>query len=124
MDKVSAFLLILISAYIAYNIYKLLNKKHSAESFELEGKTLVFVYADWCGHCTRFKPDWEKITILCDKANIKHKALNVDDESSADFIDKYEVTSFPTLIVLKDDQHKKFDGDRSINTILEFAENF
>lgn len=23
---------------------------------------LVFVYADWCGHCQRFKPDWKKVS--------------------------------------------------------------
>lgn len=22
---------------------------------------LVFVYADWCGHCQHFKPDWKKV---------------------------------------------------------------
>ena len=23
---------------------------------------LVFVYADWCGHCQQFKPDWKKVS--------------------------------------------------------------
>lgn len=107
-------LFIVYKAYINYN---------RTEKFS-EEKKIIFVYADWCGHCTRFKPEWSKVEQECKSRNITTTALNVDDEQNGEFINKYEINSFPTLIVFKGNQFKKYEGDRTTDQIVNFVENF
>ena len=108
------FVFIVYKAYINYS---------TTEKFS-EEKKIVFVYADWCGHCTRFKPEWSKVEQECKSRNITTTALNVDDEQNSEFISKYEVNSFPTLLVFKGSQFTKYEGDRTSDQIVNFVEKF
>ena len=47
-------------------MYYYLNLKKSSsvvDHFDNSGKkgTLILFYADWCGHCSTFKPIWNKL---------------------------------------------------------------
>lgn len=55
-------------------------------------------YADWCGPCQMMKPTIEEF----EKAHpeVKVKSINIDKEE--ELAEKYEVSSIPCLVVLKD----------------------
>lgn len=110
----------LVVLFIAYKVYVNYSR---TEKFS-EEKKIVFVYADWCGHCTRFKPEWSKVEQECKGRNITTTALNVDDAQNSEFINKYEVNSFPTLLVFKGSQFQKYEGDRTTDQIVDFVEKF
>jgi len=113
----------LISVFVVFNLYKMQNK--SAEKFSEDVKKVFFIYADWCGHCTRFKPEWDKFKEESAKNNVKAFALNVDDESNTAFIEMNKVSSFPTIIVSKGSGEKvKYEGERTAEDLMKFIKAF
>lgn len=72
-----------------------LNDNDSHNALIASGKRVVIdYYADWCGPCVRFKPDYEAMP--ADFDNIVFAAVNYD-KNSASFGEK-GVRSLPTLI--------------------------
>lgn len=55
-------------------------------------------YADWCGPCQMMKPTMEEF----EKAHseIKVTAINIDEQE--ELAEKYEVSTIPCIVVLKD----------------------
>lgn len=55
-------------------------------------------YADWCGPCQMMKPTMREF----EKAHpeIKVTAVNIDEQE--ELAEKYEVSSIPCIVVLKD----------------------
>lgn len=76
---------------------------------------IVFIYANWCHHCTKFKPTYSQI------ANVYSSLMGfyiVDSEnpSSKDIVNKY-VNSYPTILIF--DKNLKlissYKGNRSLH---------
>ena len=55
-------------------------------------------YADWCGPCQMMKPTMDEF----EKAHseIKVTAINIDEQE--ELAEKYEVSTIPCIVVLKD----------------------
>ena len=103
----------------------LFKRSKNTETFEEDKKKVVFVFADWCGHCTRFKPTWEKIEQVSKKTGlIDVQALNVDDKQNSAFIEQYEVNSFPTILLFSKGKFTKYDDDRDFDKIIAAIDNF
>ncbi len=60
---------------------------------------LVFVYADWCGHCQHFKPDWKKLE--ADSArNMPMVSIRDDVFSESPLSDMVTVDGYPSVAVV------------------------
>ena len=122
---------IFIILLVVFLLYKSLFAKASEEKFQDEEspkakKTLYFIYADWCGYCTRFKDDWKRLVEIGKKSkSFSTVAMDVDDKANSDFIEKFEVSSFPTLMVFKENgAFTTYRGEREIPLLLNFIDNF
>lgn len=62
------------------------------------GEVLVKFYADWCGPCQMMKPVVEEFAEK--HAEIKVLEVNVDDEE--ELAEKYEVSTIPCFVAMKD----------------------
>jgi len=70
------------------------------------GKVIILYYADWCGHCNRLKPDYQKLSDLASQGKLNDvtvAAVNADDNDG--LIQRiqskgkeYSVTGFPTIV--------------------------
>lgn len=84
--------------------------------------TLFLCYADWCGHCQRFKPAWAQIK----RKLSSNKDVNVV-EVNYDFISLLpkslqNIRGFPTIQIVKKGKVKKeYQGDREPESIVKFA---
>ena len=109
-----AVLLILYFIYINY-----LKEGMTDESEFLEGKKLVLFYADWCGHCQKVKPEWEKAA-KDEKGKGNMIKINCGDKEgkSADLMSKYKVEGFPTIIVFDDGEPTEYNGGRTADDFL------
>ena len=68
------------------------------EVLKAEGLVLVDFNADWCGPCQMMKPTVEEFEK--NHPEIKVRSINIDEED--ELAEKYEVSTIPCFVVLKD----------------------
>jgi len=91
-------------------------------------KALVLFHAEWCGHCKKLMPEW-------DKASEEVKAMENEnvmlvkvecgnpkkDETHADVMNKYNIKGYPTIISFDESgQHSEYNGERTKSGMLSF----
>lgn len=89
------------------------------ENFETEvlnakGAVIVDFYADWCGPCKMMSPIIDEIAE--EMPEVKVGKVNVDE--SGELAMKYDISSIPTILVVKDGNiAKTFVGVTEKDTI-------
>jgi len=75
--------------------------------------------ADWCPHCTGFKPTWEKLG-----KNLKHKYnfFTFDADKDGEKIKKWNIKGFPTIIKKVGNNMEEYVGPRDEISVKEFIE--
>ena len=82
-------------------------------------KKVILYYADWCGHCTTFKPKWEKLKEYFKNHGIKAEQYEqkLIDKSTMDTI-----KGFPTIKVeTNNNELIEYKGEREIEAIINFV---
>jgi len=123
-------LLVILFSYIGYYGYKRYYKNaQEVKDFSDVANTntrkkeaeVYFFFADWCPHCKRAKPEWEQFkkeyngkvvneyTITC----IPVDCTDEKDQKSATLIAQYKIESYPTIIMLVD--NNKIDYDAKVS---------
>lgn len=109
-------LLVVVGGYLLFNWCQ----KGKLELFAGEAK-LYFFYADWCGYCKKFKPEWEKLKA---ESNLGVQLEEVDCSNEAPALAKeYNVSGFPTLILVNGSNKVTYEGERSANAIISFIKD-
>ena len=95
-----------------------ITKEHEIES--TNKLAMIEFSANWCSPCKKIAP---KILELSNKYNnINFYSINIDDSSSSELVDKYNISAVPTFIYIF---NKDLKGDvcganiREIRLILE-----
>jgi len=89
---------------------------------------ILFFYADWCPHCTKAKPEW---VAFSDEYNgktvnnyiIRCTMVNCTDDSdmeTAGLLSTYKVSSYPTVVMVKDSEHIIYDAKIKKDTLQSF----
>mmetsp|Transcript_14581 Transcript_14581/g.33924 ORF Transcript_14581/g.33924 Transcript_14581/m.33924 type:complete len:218 (+) Transcript_14581:119-772(+) len=97
----------------------------SSENYdELTAGKVVFLkmFAPWCGHCKKMKPDWDK---LMDEFKDDDKKLIADVDCTADgksLCDSNGVKGFPTLKHGDPSDLQDYQGARSYDAMKKFAD--
>ncbi|CAF1469685.1 unnamed protein product [Adineta ricciae] len=83
---------------------------------------LVFFYAPWCGHCTKFKPTY---AALAQRYASQSNLIVAQIDATANDIPKgFEVAGFPTIyLVPMNNQPVKYEGNRDLDDLVKFIEN-
>jgi thiol-disulfide isomerase/thioredoxin len=89
---------------------------------------IYFFNVDWCPHCKTAKPEWEKFAKLYNGKEkgeyvIKCVDYNCTDENAevTKIINKYNIESYPTIKMLKDNQVIEFDSKITEYTLEQFV---
>ena len=84
-----------------------------------ERTQMVWFYADWCGHCHKMKAAWED----AQRRGGAHDWHVVDcAKEGASLAEKMEVRSFPAVKRVRMSQIEHFQGDRTADGLITFAE--
>lgn len=95
-----------------YNKYKQLY-------LEKNKKTLILFKANWCRYCIEFLNTWNDL-----KKEIKNiNFITYDSEKDMRLFEKYNIQSFPTIILKNDKRLIKFDGIRNKKNLIHFLKN-
>ncbi len=81
---------------------------------------IILFKADWCGHCIKLKPIWEKVK---EKFNNKFNFITYDADKNTELFEKYQVDAFPTIIIQDGEHKKEYDGPRDINSLESLFNN-
>jgi thiol-disulfide isomerase/thioredoxin len=111
-----AILLVILVVLSVYNQRKL-------EGFEAPSKAVVICKADWCGHCKKAAPEFQKLVAaspltLKDGSKATVKILDADKDKSE--ISKYPVRGYPTVLVVNGGQTTEYPGERTSDGIINF----
>ena len=77
---------------------------------------VTLFYADWCGHCNTFKPEWQKLKKIFLKNNIDF--AEYEDSKNADVINSNEIDGFPTIKIETNEGIYEYNGRRDAESIL------
>ena len=89
---------------------------------------MVFIgfFADWCGHCVKFKPEWEATRNASPKNvgwvdDYMHGTLRATSAMKL-----YKVTGFPTVLVYlcREDNVIQYEGTRTKKALLAFIKSY
>jgi thiol-disulfide isomerase/thioredoxin len=113
------------------SVKQIQNTNELKDEIDNHSKYILFIYADWCGHCKDMKPDMEKFKEQSRKKignvfigfiedNIIKKYPKISDIISEKL--KKNVEGYPTIIYGKQgDKPKELSGERNLknfNNIL------
>ncbi len=81
-------------------------------------KDVLYFTADWCNPCQRTKPIAEE---LKNEGLINFTFVNADSE--IDMLEKFDIKSIPTYILIKDGTEvKRMNGAKTREQFLKFIE--
>jgi thioredoxin-like negative regulator of GroEL len=81
-------------------------------------KTEIYLFkAEWCPHCTAFKPVWNKLqTALKGKYNF----ITVDADKDKEKIQQWKIDGFPTIIKRVGNNAIQYEGPRDEVNLMNF----
>jgi thioredoxin-like negative regulator of GroEL len=87
---------------------------------------ITLFYADWCGHCQQFKPEWRKFEKLIRDSDVNNEILiaTVGEKERKSVDGDSDVLGYPTVFYLMNGKkQKEYTGPRSSDGLLEFLKS-
>lgn len=86
-------------------------------------RSVVICKADWCGHCKKAAPEFQKLLsaspiTLKDGSKATVKILDADKDKAE--VNKYNVKGFPSVLIVDGGQSTEYPGPRTSDGIIEF----
>jgi thiol-disulfide isomerase/thioredoxin len=118
-----------IAALYAYRRYVVKpsyvsNTEYTSELPEQTAE-LYFFHTTWCPHCKKALPVWEELKNEVGDKPIKGYTVNfveVDCEKDPGTAEKFKVTGYPTIKLIKGNQVIEYDAKPDKATLMEFLE--
>jgi thiol-disulfide isomerase/thioredoxin len=108
------------SSFVMNSTSKLLKLKNKTGK-----KGMLLIYADWCGYCTRFKPDYKKLDSILKEKGILFPLFAIEDssiEASKQLGPALNFTGYPTLkVVMENGELVNYTGNRDLESLLKFV---
>nr|QFG74681.1 MAG: thioredoxin [Megaviridae environmental sample] len=101
--------------------YILLKKELSNQDISKDKMNILLFKAEWCGHCKNFLPTWNALT---KEFESKYNFITYDYNNNEDEMRKYEINSFPTIVLEKNDIKEEYRGPRDLTTLHEFLSEY
>jgi thiol-disulfide isomerase/thioredoxin len=116
-------LVLILSLLLVAIVILSISSSRSYEGFEDSSKSLVICKADWCGHCKKAAPEFQKLLAaspitLKDGSKVTVKVLDADKDKGE--IGQYKVKGFPTVLVVDGGQTTEYPGERTASGIIDF----
>jgi thiol-disulfide isomerase/thioredoxin len=123
MPKLVIVLFILLLLLILLRYY---NGRIGAEGFSSSSKSVIICKADWCGHCKKAAPEFQKLMAaspitLKDGSKATVKILDADKDKAE--LSQYDVKGFPTVLIVDGGVTTEYPGKRTADDITDFLNN-
>ena len=129
MNYVIIFMLLIsfiIIAYFIYNSYAKMdptkfspNNEFKSISTIKEGSLILF-YVKWCPHCKVALDKWTSIKQSYTNPKYTITFSELDCDLYTNMADKYSITAYPTIILVKNDKKYIYDAELDSNALELF----
>jgi len=127
------FLVVVFVALVIYLYNTYIRKPQYIENDEFESSgeeykedvTVILFYTNWCPHCKKAKPIWNKFKGDYDGVEVNGKIMRfqeVDCEKEEEIADQYKITGYPTIKMVKKDEVVEYDAKPDYDTLRQFVE--
>jgi len=87
-------------------------------------KVFVLFYNNNCGHCKELKPEWDKAEAKMSDKMVAIDVTNASDDSIKAITSKYNINSYPTMLVLDNgNKTETYDGERTESALVSYAQS-
>lgn len=123
--------LLLVLYYVRDYIYRIkeLDTKEAMTGSSNNEAEIIFFFADWCPHCTKAKPVVNELkskyngrTINNKNVSFKDVDCSVETQDMKRDMEKYDVESFPTIVIQIGDEVTKFEDKVEAETLSQFIQ--
>lgn len=128
MKKVLILLGFLLVLFAIYKYYLKEGFESTPEDLEdkIAGqKSAVLFHADWCGHCKKFIPQWDKLSSTWEEQGNDVKLFKVEcgkpseKKEHSEIMEKYNIKGYPTIMIFNNGSATEYTGNRDISAISE-----
>tara|TARA_B100001093_G_C26243623_1_gene765416 strand:- start:103 stop:573 length:471 start_codon:yes stop_codon:yes gene_type:complete len=84
---------------------------------------LYFFYTEWCPHCNKARPEWNKFKESVGDNKVKGVLVNfieIDCDKDTETADRFKVDGYPTIKLVHNDRIIEYDAKPDINTLRQF----
>jgi thiol-disulfide isomerase/thioredoxin len=116
-------LLVVGLLFVALIVLRMVVKGSLAlEGFE-NADRVVIAKADWCGHCRKAAPEFNRLKEsspikLANGRSVVVEILDADQNKAE--VDALGVKGFPTIMVMKGDEKQEYPGERTYDAVVAF----
>lgn len=94
-----------------------------SEGFQGSGASVVICKAEWCGHCKKAAPEFEKLSsasplTLSNGTQASVKILDADHDKEE--IKKYNVRGYPSILIVNGSDTTEYPGERTYQGVVDF----
>jgi thiol-disulfide isomerase/thioredoxin len=94
-----------------------------SEGFQGAGPSVVICKAEWCGHCKKAAPEFQKLAAASPIALSNGTQATVTildaDHDKAD-VKKYNVRGYPSILIVNGSDTTEYPGERTYDGVVEF----
>jgi thiol-disulfide isomerase/thioredoxin len=90
-----------------------------------DSAVMMFFYTDWCPHCKKAKPIWNKIKEEYDGKIINNTQLafkSINCETEEEMANKYNIEGYPTIKLQMGNKIIEYDAKPEESSLVEFIE--
>lgn len=101
------------------------NKEFIGGQEEPDVAEIYFFYTTWCPHCKKAMPIWQNLKDEIGENSINGFKLNfleVDCDEDTSLADKFNVSGYPTIKLVKGTQTIEYDAKPNKDNLLEFLQ--
>tara|TARA_B000000477_G_scaffold124573_1_gene132769 strand:- start:3616 stop:4062 length:447 start_codon:yes stop_codon:yes gene_type:complete len=111
--------IVIILLFTIFAVWYHFNFNKKKENFNIDTPELLYFSSENCGHCKKFNQTWENIQHT---DIIKQKFVDGTAEFK-EVEDKFNITHFPTILLVNGDKTIEYDGERTEGDIVKWLNN-
>ena len=85
-------------------------------------KVIVFFFSPGCGHCTKFRPEYEKLPEMLEEENIVVAEVNCVD--NVEVCEQENIEGYPTINLYDNKFKVNYNEERTADAVIKWIQKY